>query len=372
METLIFKKNRLHGNICTVDRLKKYIKLTPREEKEIRKVTKIHPMLLSRYYLSLIKKGGRNDPLRKMMIPSGQEINLAGTYDTSGESLSTKMPGLQHKYGQTALILSTNRCAAYCRFCFRKRLVGLTTNEILNRFNKAVDYIKKHEEIDNVLISGGDSLMLPSKVIGQFLKLLAPISHLRYIRFGTRIPAVFPGRIIKDKKLLAIFKKYSKKKHIYIVTHFNHPREITPKSRRAVKALLAAGIAGVNNQAVLMKGVNDNPRVLAKLLNKLIKINVLPYYVFQCRPVKRVKHHFQISLYRGYKIFEEAKRKVKGHILCKRLKYVMSHRSGKVEIIGMDKKRMYFKYHQARNPKDLGRCFSKKINKKASWLDDFK
>jgi len=357
------------GYICTLDELKKYLKLTPSEERKLSEVIKIHPMKITRYYASLINPKDKNDPIKHLIVPSVDELNSEGSYDVSGEGENTKSPGLQHKYPQTALILSTNRCAAYCRHCFRKRLVGLPTKEILNRFEDAINYIKKHKEIDNVLISGGDPLVLPTKIIEKFLQLLTPISHLKYIRFGSRVPVVLPERITKDKKLLEIFEKYRKKKKIFLVTHFCHPRELTPSACRAVRALHKRGIA-VHNQAVLLKKVNDNPKVLAELFNKLIENKVLPYYLFQCRPVSRVKHHFQIPLERGYKIFEQAKKNTSGHILCRRFKYVMSHKTGKIEIIGILGNEIFFKYHQAKNPKDKGRFFKKKLKKGAAWLDD--
>jgi len=365
-------QNKLKQNICTIKDLKKYIKLSKKEEKLLQKVINIHPMNITKYYISLINKNDKNDPIRKIIVPSKQELIAEGDYDTSGEKLNTKKPGLQHKYFQTAVILATNRCAAYCRFCFRKRLVGLPNKEILRKFSKALDYIKKHKKVDNVLITGGDPLVLPTKLIEKFLQKLITIPHIKYIRFGSRVLVTFPDRILTDQKLLQILKKYSKKgKKLYVITHFNHPREITKKSVEAVKKLLNANVT-INNQTVLLKGVNDNPKVLADLLNKLIGIGVFPYYVFQCRPVKRVKKHFQVPFYRGYRIFESAKRKIKAHILCKRLKFIMSHKTGKIEIIGIEGNKIYFKYHQARNPKNLGKFFSKKLTKTACWLDDFK
>ena len=372
MRRLELKHSKWHGNIATVDELKKYIKLSSREELEIRLVTKIHPMLITKYYLSLINTKDKKDPIRKMIVPSHGEIFTEGSYDTSGEAQNTKMPGLQHKYKQTALILSTNRCAAYCRHCFRKRLVGLPSHEIMNRFNQAVDYIKKHKEINNVLISGGDPFILPTKILKKFLEKLAPIRHIDFIRFGTRIPVAFPRRIIKDPSLPRLLKQYSAKGHrIYVVTHFNHPNEVTKYSIEAINLLQKAGVK-VFNQTVLLKGVNDNSAVLADLWTKLLKVGVMPYYLFHCRPVKRVKHHFQVSLYRGIQIFDKARNNVGGHIMCKRFKYIMAHKTGKIEIIGISNGRMYFKYHHAKDPKNASKFFSRKLNKKAGWLDDLK
>ena len=252
--------------------------------------------------------------------------------------------------------------------CFRKRLVGLPTEEILHRFSDALKYIEKHREINNVLISGGDPFVLSTVVIREFLEKLSTIPHLDFIRFGTRVPVTFPDRILEDEELLTLLENNSlKNRRIYVVTQFNHPREITQKATDAVDALIRSGVI-VNNQTVLLKGVNDDPETLAELQNKLIGTGVNPYYVFQCRPVKRVKNEFQVPLYRGYEIVETAKKKLNGH--SKRFKYIMSHQTGKIEIVGIIANYIYLKYHQAKAPKDIGKFFKRKINKTAGWLDE--
>jgi len=358
----------LEKNIHTLDDLKEYVELSPKEEKQLRKVIKRHPMSVSRYYLSLIDWNDPGDPIKKMAIPGVNELDIAGSYDTSGEHENTKMHGLQHKYAQTALILATNRCATYCRHCFRKRLVGLPNQEVIRRFEMATRYIRAHEEIDNVLITGGDPLILPTRVIERMLEMLTDIKHLNFIRFGSRVPVTFPERIVEDEEFLDMLKVYSlNDRRCYVVTQFNHPREITSQSIEAVDRLIGSGVP-VNNQTVLLKGVNDDPETMAKLQNKLIGIGVNPYYIFQCRPVKRVKHHFQVPLYRGYEIIEGAKRKLNGH--SKRFKYIMSHRTGKIEIVGVMDGEIYFKYHQAKNPRNIGKFFKRKLNREAGWLDD--
>lgn len=359
----------LRSNIRTVDELKKHIKLSKKEEEDIRKVVRIHPLNISRYYMSLINKDDPKDPIRKMIVPSGKELSVAGQYDTSGEKSNTKSVGLQHKYNQTALLLATNRCGSYCRFCFRKRLVGLSRKEILSRFDHSINYIDKHEEINNVLISGGDPFILETKIIEEFLVRLSKIDHLDFIRFGTRTPVTLPHRILDDPSLVELLYKYNKKKRIYVVTHFNHPKEISKESTRAVQNIIDAGIT-VSNQAVLLDGVNDDPRVLAELMNGLTRIGVVPYYVFQCRPVKRVKTHFQVPFKKGYRVVERAKKELNGH--GKRFKYAISHRTGKIEILGIRGDEIFFKQHQAKNPERIGKFFSKKLNNSAGWLDDLK
>lgn len=358
----------LEKSISNIEQLKKNAALAPNEEKQLEKVVQVHPMRVSPYYMSLINWSDPQDPIRRMAVPSVDELNLNGFYDTSGEADNTKMPGLQHKYSETALILTTNRCAMYCRYCFRKRLVGLKSDEILKLFEDAAEYIAKHEEINNVLLSGGDPLALKNELIERFLKVLTKIETLDFIRIGSRVPVTLPRRL-SDKKLLGIFKKYSKSnKRLYVVTHFNHPREITPQSIRAINNLINAGVL-VSNQTVLLKGVNDNPETLSSLMNGLVRIGVMPYYVFQCRPVKRVQHHFQVPICEGVRIVEQAKANCNGH--SKRFKYIMSHKTGKIEILGIMKDHIYFKYHEAKNREKLGVMFKRRVDESAGWLDDF-
>ncbi|MBN1245370.1 KamA family radical SAM protein [Candidatus Bathyarchaeota archaeon] len=358
----------LENIIGSVEQVAHKLGLSPDETEQLKQVTQIHPMRISPYYLSLINWNDPDDPIRKMAVPSREELNLDGFYDTSGEAENTKMPGLQHKYAETALILSTNRCAVYCRHCFRKRLVGLPTEEIVKRFEDAAEYIENHTEINNVLVSGGDPLVLSNEVIETFLELLTKINHLSFIRFGSRTPVTLPSRF-SDPELLALFKKYSQMdKRLYVVTQFNHPKEITPQSISAVSKILNAGVL-MSNQTVLLKGVNDNPETLATLMDKLVSIGVAPYYVFQCRPVKRVKSHFQVPICEGVRIVEKAKANCNGH--SKRFKYAMSHRTGKVEILGIMNGEIYFKYHEAKDRENLGLMFKRRVDEKAGWLDDF-
>jgi KamA family protein len=209
---------------------------------------------------------------------------------------------------------------------------------------------------------------LSNGVIENFLLLLSDIPHLKFIRFGSRTPVTLPSRF-DDDELLNILREHSRPdRRIYVVTQFNYPREITKKSIKAVDNLIKSGVV-LNNQTVLLKGVNDYPRTLAKLQNRLVDIGVNPYYVFQCRPVKRVKYSFQIPICKGIDIIETAKKSCNGH--SKRFKYIMSHKTGKIEILGIVDNEIYFKYHQAKNRKNLGKIFRRKVDSKASWLDDF-
>ncbi|WP_022846969.1 MULTISPECIES: KamA family radical SAM protein [unclassified Desulfurobacterium] len=336
---------------------------------KLKKIIEKHPMFISSYYAELIDWNNPDDPLKKIVFPSVDELNVSGSYDTSGEKENTVITGLQHKYRETALLLVTNRCAGYCRHCFRKRMVGIPTEETVKIFDMAVDYIKEHGEITNVLISGGDPLTLPTEVIDYFLKELKKVPHLKFVRIGTRIPVFYPERIYDDSKLLSIFDKFSKEKALYVVTHFNHEREVTEEAAQAVRVLTRSGVV-VSNQTVLLKGVNDDPEILSSLMKSLVSINVLPYYVFQCRPVKRVKSHFQVPLKAGYEIIEKAKQKLDG--FGKRFKYIMSHKTGKIEIVGIIGKEIYLKYHQAKDYRKVGKLFKRILTPSAGWLDDLK
>ena len=359
----------MENSVCTIEQLKDFIDLSSKEERKLRQITQRHPMRVTAYYMSLINWDDPDDPVRKMAIPSLNEFSLQGSYDTSGEAENTKLSGLQHKYSETALILATNKCATYCRHCFRKRLVGLQTKEIIERFEDAAEYIKQHEHINNVLVTGGDPLVLKNEVIEKLLSILSDIPQLKFIRFGSRAPVTFPSRF-EDDELLKILSSYSlPDRRIYVVTQFNHPNEITKQSIKAVDNLMKSGVI-VNNQSILLKGVNDNPVTLANLLNELVSIGASPYYVFQCRPVKRVKMHFQVPLCRGIEIVEKAKAHCNG--LSKRFKYIMSHRTGKIEILGIFEDEIYFKYHQAKSRKRLGKIFTRPVDESAGWLDDFK
>lgn len=358
----------LQDSISIVDDLVEYLDVNEKDREVLEEICEDHPLRISKYYLSLIDKADCEDPIRRLAVPIIHESHLEGSYDTSGEKSNTVLPGLQHKYRQTAVILATNECAMYCRHCFRKRLVGVDTDEVVKDIQSVSDYIESHKEINNVLITGGDPFVLYTNQIEKLLAPLSEIEHLDFIRFGTRVPVTFPSRIILDKSLREILESYSNKKtRLYVVTQFNHSKEITEESTKACKLLQDAGII-VSNQTVLLRGVNDDSSTMAQLQRGLVRIGVVPYYVFQCRPVKRVKKHFQVPLYEACKIIEETRSKLDGH--TKRFRFIMSHPTGKIEIFGIVKDRFLFKYYQAKNPRDDGKIFTRRVDKKSTWLDN--
>jgi KamA family protein len=294
-------------------------------------------------------------------------MELGGLEDTSGEASNTVADGLQHKYARTALVLTTNRCAVYCRHCFRKRLVGLSDDEIADSFDSVLEYITAHPEIDNVLLSGGDVLMLENRLIRDYLEKLTALPQLNLIRLATRMPVVLPARITEDGELLDMLEAFGEKKQLYAVTQFNHPREVTKDAAAAVKALVRRGLT-VKNQTVLLAGINDDPQTLAELLSRLTSVGAVPYYIFQCRPAKGVRNRFQIPMNRGVSVVEQAKAGVNGQAKC--VKYCMSHPRGKIEIVGEGPDgSMVFKFHQAKYPEDHGRIFTLYTGA-SGWLTD--
>lgn len=356
-----------NGRYTTVSEIQKYLGLSEEEVKQLQEIAELYPLVVTDYYLSLIDPSDPKDPIRKMCIPQLGEINPGGDFDTSGEKENTVEIGLQHKYRETALVLSTNQCAMYCRHCFRKRMVGSSESEITKNFESTVEYVSGHKEINNVLISGGDSFLLSNNMIEKYLRAFTNMEHLILIRFGTRIPVVYPERILKDKELQEIFRCYAKKKQIYIVTQFNHPREITSQAKEVIRLFAKMGIV-VKNQTVLLKGVNDHPEVLGRLLRDLVAVGIIPYYIFQCRPVRGVKGQFQVPIKEGIQIVDQAKNVQNGQGKC--VRYCMSLPPGKVEIIGTQPNgETIFKFHQAKNLKDASRVFSVNLEQEQCWLE---
>ena len=361
-------KKQLQETITSASELAAYRELSREEKVRMDAILAKYPMRVTRYYLSLVDWAHyEDDPIYRLCIPTIREEDLSGSFDTSGEGSNTKLPGLQHKYRETVLVLTTQECAMYCRHCFRKRLVGIEGQQETAADPLAVaDYIRNHPEVNNVLLSGGDSFLLTNEAIRRYPELLTEIPHLNLIRFGTRTPVTFPVRITEDPELTQILREYNHRKQIYIVTHFNHPREITEQSAHAVRLLREAGLV-VRNQTVLMRGVNDNAQTLAELMQQLTAIGVVPYYIFQCRPVTGVGTQFQVPLKEGYQIVEEARGMQNGQ--GKSFRFVMSHPTGKIELIGpYTDGRMLFKYNQAKSPADLGRIFTEELSEEQCWL----
>ncbi|HQC12195.1 MAG TPA: KamA family radical SAM protein [Methanoregulaceae archaeon] len=351
--------------ITSVDRIES---LSEDERNTLREVTDRFAFRSNEYYLSLIDWDDPEDPIRKIIIPDTRELENWGELDASNEKNYTVAPGIQHKYRQTALFLAVDVCGSFCRFCFRKRLFMNDVDEIAKDYSAGIRYIQNHPEITNVLITGGDPLILATPRLEGLISEIRKIDHVQIIRIGTKMLAFNPYRILNDPDLPDMIRRYSSpKKRIYIMAHFNHPREITPQAIEALDLLRDAG-AIIVNQTPLLRGINSDPQVLAELFRKLSFIGVPPYYVFQCRPTLG-NRLFEMPVEEAYEIFEKAKTGCSG--LAKRARFVMSHASGKIEVVGKTEGSTFFKYHQAADPLDMGRFMVFRSNPDAYWFDDY-
>jgi lysine 2,3-aminomutase len=263
---------------------------------EIQKVRDVYPMRVTKHFLSLIKE--KDDPIWRQCIPSIEELRDVNTPDPLMEERDTKVPYLVHRYPDRVLLLVSSRCAMYCRFCTRKRKVGRIDEIPMNDIMRAIDYIREHKEIRDVLISGGDPFMRSDKNLEKILSAIRSIDHVEIIRIGTRMPVVYPARI--TLRLVNMLKKYHP---LYINIHFEHPREIDEACSNALSLLADAGIP-LGSQSVLLRGVNDNPVVLKELFQKLVKNRVKPYYLYLCDPSRGVEH-FRTTVQEALEIFKK-------------------------------------------------------------------
>jgi len=289
-------KNRIE----TLDELKKYIELTPEEESGIKNCLKTFRMAITPYYLSLIDLNDPNDPIRKQAIPTEMELYFAPeeSADSLHEDTDSPVKGLTHRYPDRVLFLITDRCAAYCRHCTRRRLVGQTDNAMpKSQIDACIDYIRQHTEVRDVLISGGDVFMQSDDMLEYVISAIRKIEHVEIIRLGTRTPIVMPQRITQN--LCDMLKKYHP---VWVNVHFNHPNEITPEAAAACARLADAGIP-LGNQSVLLAGINDCVHVMKKLVNDLVKIRVRPYYIYAC-DLSLGLSHFRTPVSKGIEIIE--------------------------------------------------------------------
>lgn len=293
-------KWQLKNRIENVDELKKYLPLTPEEEEGARKCIEILRMAITPYFLSLIDPNDPNDPIRKQAVPTANELykSIADQVDPLHEDADSPVPGLTHRYPDRVLFLITDQCSMYCRHCTRRRFAGNSDCAMpLEQIDKAIDYIAKTPVIRDVLLSGGDALLVSDERLEYIIKKLRAIPHVEIIRIGSRTPVVMPQRITPE--LVSMLKKYHP---IWLNTHFNHPNEITPESKRACEMLADAGIP-LGNQSVLLRGVNDCVHVMKDLVHELVKIRVRPYYIYQC-DLSMGLEHFRTTVSKGIEIIE--------------------------------------------------------------------
>jgi lysine 2,3-aminomutase len=293
-------KWQISNSITTLDELEEFVDLTDSEKDGIELCLDKLKMAITPYYLSIMDKENEECPIRKQAIPTVHELEISDSdsSDPLHEGADSPVEGLVHRYPDRVLFLITDVCSMYCRHCTRRRFAGNDDDILdLKKINKAIEYIKEHEEVRDVLLSGGDALCVSDERLELILAKLREIEHVEVIRIGTRTPVVMPQRITEN--LCNILKKYHP---VWINTHFNHPDEITEESQKACKMLADSGVP-LGNQSVLLKNVNDCPYIMKKLVHKLVKMRVRPYYLYQCDLSEGIEH-FRTPVSRGVEIIE--------------------------------------------------------------------
>lgn len=320
-------KWHFRNRITTIERLNEFIPLSAEEQAQLRWVTMRYPLSITPHYLSLINPCDPDDPVRKQAVPSILEITMGkmGIEDPLAEREDSVVPGLVHRYPDRALMVLTDICPMLCRHCTRKREWrhgGWVRPD--SEIEAMLDYLRHHAEVRDVIISGGDPLTLSTEHLESIISRVRSIKSVEIIRIGSRFPVVLPQRI--DDELCNMLSNYGP---IWFNTHFNHPREITPESARAVDKLLRAGVP-VNNQSVLLRGVNDNLETQLRLCQGLLKIKVRPYYLFQCDEVQGTEH-LRTPVETGIKIIEGMRGRTSG-LAIPTFVVDLSHGGGKVPL----------------------------------------
>ncbi len=296
---------QLRHRVTRLDQLKEILELTPDEIEGIKHSKGRLALAVTPYFLSLMDPVNPNCPIRRQAIPTKQELHLSKNdmLDPCGEDKDSPVPGLVHRYPDRVLLLVTDQCAVYCRYCTRRRLVGTSERSITQgNFEEVLKYLKTHKKVRDVLLSGGDPLLLENERLEEILSRLRAIPHIEILRIGTRVPVTLPQRITAG--LLKMLKKYHP---LMMSIHFSHPKEITDAVRKACNDLADSGIP-LGSQTVLLKGINDKPQIMKKLMHELLKIRVRPYYIYQC-DLAMGTEHFRTSIATGVQIIE----KLRGH-----------------------------------------------------------
>jgi len=358
-----------HKPIRYIYDIEKIRQIPQNEIQSFKEITSKYPLKVNSYYLNLINWNDPNDPIKRLVIPHKDELLDWGSIDCSNEKSNTVRNGVQHKYNSTVLFLVSETCASLCRYCFRKRLFLKGNKETNRNVEEGIKYIQDHPEVDNVFLTGGDTLMLSTRRLEYIIQQIRRIEHVKIIRIGTKMPAFNPYRILNDDALIKMFKKYSEpSRRIYMMCHFDHPNELTPQSKEAMRRVIDAGVICLNQNPII-RGVSDNPAVMKKLWQELTYMGVAQYYVFQNRPTLG-NAPYSVPIVKAYTNIEKAKDECSG--LAKRVKYVMSHTSGKVEVAGVDSRYIYLKYHRAGNAVDNHRFLICHRDNRAIWLDQLK
>ena len=302
-------KWQVRNRIDTVDKLKKIINITAQEEIDIDNVLKKFKMGITPYYAAHMDRNDPRCPIRMQAVPTIGEthISSADMLDPLHEDTDSPAPGLTHRYPDRVLFLITEQCSMYCRHCTRRRFTGHSDKNVsIDNINKCIEYIRNTPQVRDVLLSGGDCLLVSDSKIEYIIKKLREIPHVEIIRLGTRVPVVCPQRITDD--LVNMLKKYHP---IWLNTHFNHPKEFTAESKEALKKLADAGIP-LGNQSVLLRGINDCPHIMRNLVHELVKNRVRPYYIYQCDLSLGIEH-FRTSVSKGIEIIESLRGHTSGY-----------------------------------------------------------
>lgn len=291
---------QVSNRITTLEELEQVINLTDEEREGVKRCLKALRMAITPYYATLMDPNNDDCPVRKQGVPTVYETMFSNSdmNDPLDEGLDSPVPGLTHRYPDRVLLLITDQCSMYCRHCTRRRFAGQEDRTMpIKNIRRAIEYIKKHEEIRDVLLSGGDALCVSDSALDYILGSIRKIDHVEVIRIGTRTPVVMPQRITKE--LCDIIKKHHP---VWVNTHFNHPNEITEEAKKACEMLIDAGIP-MGNQSVLLKGINDCPYIMKRLVHELVMMRVRPYYLYQCDLSEGIEH-FRTSVSTGIEIIE--------------------------------------------------------------------
>ncbi|MEM2963910.1 MAG: KamA family radical SAM protein [Candidatus Bathyarchaeia archaeon] len=301
---------QMRHRLKTLEELEKYFTLTEEEVKGVELATsrKTLPMAISPYFASLMDPGDPQCPLRKQGVPTEKEgmFQPSDMNDPLGEERDSPVPHLVHRYPDRVLLLVTNNCAMFCRYCTRRRIVGRIEEAGIEELEPAFQYIEGKRSVRDVLISGGDPLTLSTEKLERIIRRIREIKHVEIIRIGTRVPVTLPMRI--DEQLTSMLKKYHP---LWMSLHFTHPREITPQVEQACRRLADAGVP-LGSQTVLLKGINDSPLIITKLMHKLLTLRVRPYYLYQCDLAQGISH-FQTPVETGLKIMESLRGHTSGY-----------------------------------------------------------
>lgn len=291
---------QMRNVITDAEKLSEVISLGKKEKEDVRRAIKHSRFQVTPYYLSLIDENNPECPIRMQIVPTLAELKtgIGGLADPLAEDADSPVPRLVHRYPDRVLFLVAENCSMYCRFCTRRRhILDRTSKQLSAEHNKAIEYIAAHKEVRDVILSGGDALMLAASVLEEIIKKLKELPHVEIIRVASRTPCVFPMRVTDE--YVSMLKKYQP---IYFMTHFEHPYEITPYAAEACAKIADAGMP-ISNQSVLLRKINSDPFIMKKLSHDLLKIRVKPYYIYQCDLAEGIEH-FRTSVSKGFEIME--------------------------------------------------------------------